>query len=75
MSTPKVKNEEREENLLSTVLFRFAPYWPLFILLMFLCGAGAFVYMKIATPIYMASAKILLKDERKGADDSKLLNH
>jgi tyrosine-protein kinase Etk/Wzc len=73
MSTPIVKNEERDENLFHAVMFRFAPYWPLFLLLMLVFGAGAFVYLRFATPMYVASAKILLKDERKGADDSKLL--
>jgi tyrosine-protein kinase Etk/Wzc len=73
MSTPKINNEEREENLFHAIMFRFAPYWPLFLLLILVCGAGALVYLRFATPMYVATAKILLKDERKGADDSKLL--
>lgn len=73
MSTVKNKVEEREESLLGLILFRFAPYWPLFLLLMAISSVGALAYLKFATPMYSASAKILLKDEKKGADDSRLL--
>lgn len=73
MSTVKNRIEEREESIFSILMFRFAPYWPLLLLLLLVCGAGAFLYLKFATPMYDASAKILLKDEKKGADDSRLL--
>lgn len=74
MSTSNINKEEREENLLSALLFRFAPYWPLFLLLAIAFGAGAWMYLQFATPLYNASATILLKDERKGVDDGKIVN-
>lgn len=74
MSTAKIEKEEREESLLSTLLFRFAPYWPLFVLLAVVFGAAAWTYLKFATPLYDATATILLKDEKKGVDDGKMLN-
>jgi len=49
------------------------PYWPLFVLLLFFSALGAAAYLVIATPLYSANAKILLKDEKKGADDAHIL--
>jgi tyrosine-protein kinase Etk/Wzc len=67
------KKEKKEENLVSLIRFRFVPYWPLFVLLLVLSGIGAWMYLKTVTPIYSASASIVIKDEKKGTDDSKLL--
>lgn len=74
MSTATIKTEEREKNLVSSLMFRFAPYWPLFIVLAIVCSAGAWMYLKFATPLYNASANIMLKDEKKGVDDAKVLD-
>ncbi|MES1198306.1 MAG: polysaccharide biosynthesis tyrosine autokinase [Chitinophagaceae bacterium] len=53
-------------------MFRYFPYWPLFLLLMIIAGVGAWSYLKFfATPIYKTTASILVKDERKGVEDSK----
>jgi capsular exopolysaccharide synthesis family protein len=71
--TQNTKPEDRNGNVLEMVLFRFIPYWPLFILLVICCSAGAWLYLKYATPKFQAYAKILLNDEKKGADDSRLL--
>jgi capsular exopolysaccharide synthesis family protein len=73
MSISKVKPEEKEESVLSFLLFRFAPYWPLFLLLLILCCAGAWVYLRFSIPLYEANATILIKDEKKGVDDSRML--
>ncbi len=72
MSTTK-NTEEKEENILSSILFRFAPYWPLFIFLLFVCGIGGWFYLRYATPMYYAASKILIKDQKKGVDDSKIV--
>ena len=67
------KNEKKEENLISIIRFRFFPYWPLFLLLLIVSGVGAWLYLKTLVPVYSASASIVIKDEKKGTDDSKLL--
>lgn len=66
------KNEKKEESLINIIRFRFLPYWPLFTVLLLLSGVGAWLYLKTVVPIYSASASIVIKDEKKGADDSKL---
>lgn len=50
---------------------RYVTYWPLFILLIALALAAASAYLWYAVPIYESNAKILINDEKKGAEDSK----
>lgn len=61
--------EATEGNIFSFILFRFLPYWPLFIVLLLLGAAAAWGYTQYATPLYEASASILVKDDKKGADE------
>jgi len=64
---------EVEENLISVLISRFLPFWPLFALLMLMGLMAAWAYLKIATPIYEASATLIIKDENKGVDDAALM--
>ncbi len=65
--------ETSESNLLQQLFFRYWPYWPLFAILI-ICGLGlGYVYMRSITPMYEANATILIKDEKKGLDDSKVM--
>ncbi|HUQ96359.1 MAG TPA: polysaccharide biosynthesis tyrosine autokinase [Chitinophagaceae bacterium] len=72
MALNTYKVEKQEESLVDLLIFRFAPYWPLFLLLILVSSVGAWAYLQFTTPMYSASAKILLK-EKKGADDARLL--
>ncbi len=66
--------EEKETNMGQQVILKYVPYWPLFVLLALLSLAGAYAYLRYATPIYQASATVIIKDERRGGgQDSKLL--
>src|SRR5665213_2380816 len=65
--------ETREEDVFSELIFRYRPYWPLFLILLLLCGGAAYFYLTIAVPVYETSASILIKDETKGSDESKLM--
>lgn len=65
--------EDESENIFSKLLFTYLPYWRLFVVLLLLCVAGAVVYLHYATPIYNTSAAILVKDEKKGLDDTNLM--
>ena len=73
MQINKKNSETKETNLVSSLMFRFLPYWPLFILLMLLCLTGAWLYLRYATPMYEADATVLIKDEKKGADESNMM--
>ena len=65
---------KHEENLFMQTVSRYITYWPLFIILIVFCFAGAYFYIRYATPKYEANATIIIKDEKKGADDSKAMD-
>jgi tyrosine-protein kinase Etk/Wzc len=64
---------QQDGNIVQQLLFRYLPYWPLFLIMIILGGAGAFLYIRYSVPVYEATASVLIKDERKGADDSKVI--
>ena len=66
------RQEDKKENFSQVLVSKFLPYWPLFLLFAVLSVAGAYVYLLYATPIYQASATLLIKDEKKGGGESKL---
>ncbi|MBS1609164.1 MAG: polysaccharide biosynthesis tyrosine autokinase [Bacteroidetes bacterium] len=69
----KIKKED-DENILRTFMFRYIPHWPLFAILAFLSLVMAWAYLKFFTvPNYKVNASILVKDERKGVEDSKTI--
>jgi tyrosine-protein kinase Etk/Wzc len=62
----------KEDSIIIQLWNKFFPYWPLFLILTVISIAGAWTYLKYTTPLYQASASILIKDERKGSDEAKL---
>lgn len=62
----------KEENLLTVFINKFLPYWPMFIALSFLALAAAWSYLRWATPVYEVTATLIIKDENKGVDESRL---
>jgi len=65
--------QKENTSLLKLIRYRYLPYWPIYIILMIIFGAGALAYLRYATPYYEITTNILLKDEKKGADDSQIL--
>lgn len=59
---------------ISDILFRYLPYWPVFILFFITCMAGAWFYLFITPPQYEVTASILLKDEQKGSTGGQTIN-
>ena len=58
-------------NTVSIVLNWYLPYWPLFLILIVFGVAGAWAYLKYyAIPVYETYATIMVKDEKKGVDES-----
>ncbi|HEX9511603.1 MAG TPA: polysaccharide biosynthesis tyrosine autokinase [Puia sp.] len=71
--THKKGIEDKGGNMFSELMYRYLPYWPLFLILFVFCVSGAWLYLRYATPIYETSATILVKDEKKGVDDANLM--
>jgi capsular exopolysaccharide synthesis family protein len=73
MKSGKVKKEEQENNFGGQIIFKYLPYWPLFLMLTAAAIGGSWLYLRYTTPMYESSARILIKDEKKGTEDSKAL--
>ncbi|HET7116736.1 MAG TPA: polysaccharide biosynthesis tyrosine autokinase [Hanamia sp.] len=65
--------EEKEDNLMQQVVSKYLPYWPMFLLSIIIGGALAYTYLRYATPIYQATATLIIKDDKKGNEESKLV--
>ena len=72
MYTPTGEEKEKPEKMdLNQLWIRYVVYWPYFLGLLLLSMAGAWLYLQLTKPLYEASARILIKDETRGAEDSK----
>ena len=71
----QILTEEKETNMGQQLMAKYLPYWPLLVLFVMMAFAGAYFYLRYATPIYEASATIIIKDEKRGAgsEDSRIL--
>ena len=52
-------------------LFKLIPYWPLFLLLLIIALLSSWFYIKITTPVFKTTARILIKDQTKQGDAPK----
>ncbi len=64
---------QKEENLVTQLISKYIMFWPVFALFFILAVGAAYMYLRYATPMYEATATLIIKDEKKGADDSKLM--
>ena len=67
------KKSGKNENLFSTLVDLFFPFWPLLAIILFLSLALAWTYKKYQTPTYGVTATLIIKDENKGVDNSKMV--
>ena len=66
-------NDEAEDNLIQQFVSKYLPYWPMFVIATIISISIAFIYLHWAIPVYEATATIIIKDEKKGNEDSKLM--
>ena len=71
MNLDRNSKKDQETNLLSQAIYRYVPYWPLFLILILLGFGVAWFYIRFSPSLYESTAKILIKDERKGAENTK----
>ena len=67
------KSVKKEERSIIQVVSTYVPYWPLFAIFLLLSMFCGFLYLRYAVPKYEAYATIIIKDEKKGYDDSKMM--
>ena len=63
---------EKEQSGFQQILFKFLPYWPMFLVTGALSVAALYFYLKITVPVFETKASVLIKDEKKGQEDSKM---
>jgi len=61
------------ETLFSQLMAKYIPYWPMFLVLAVLSFGAALVYIKITPKKYQSTASLIIKDEKKGNDDSRIM--
>jgi tyrosine-protein kinase Etk/Wzc len=64
---------QQDGNIINQLLFRYLPYWPLFVIMLAVGLAGAYLFIRYKIPVYEITASVLIKDEKKGTDESKVL--
>jgi capsular exopolysaccharide synthesis family protein len=63
---------EKENNGFQQILTKFIPYWPLFLISLIISACCLYFYLKFTIPIFESTASVLIKDEKKGQEDSKM---
>ena len=67
-------NEENEGTVVQQIASKYLPYWPLFLLASVIALVVAYFYIRYYTiPFYGATATLIIKDEKKGNEESKLV--
>jgi tyrosine-protein kinase Etk/Wzc len=65
--------KNQDSNLFQLLMFRYFPYWPLFAALSGVMLIIAWTYLQIASPVYEATATLIIKDERKGVENARMV--
>ena len=63
----------KNENLFGSMMDLFFPFWPLLIVILGVFLFLAWGYKNYVSPTYEISATLIIKDENKGVDDSKMI--
>ncbi len=66
-------DKNSNETLFHKLMVKYFPYWPLFTLFFLLIFAATYTFLRYATPKFQATASLIIKDEKKGNDDSRLM--
>ena len=74
MEENQIFNEKPNDSTLTNIIQKYLPFWPILILSISISVGLSYLYLRNQVPIYVASAKVLLKDPQKGTGDTKVLD-
>ncbi len=75
MASPSLKKSSKgSRSALGDLLFKYLPYWPIFIAVLIISLLGAWFYLRITSPKYEITAAIMIKDEKKGSAEGQTIN-
>ncbi|HEY8959764.1 GumC family protein [Chitinophaga sp.] len=69
MNQQKTTNNKNSVIDLNDLFQKVVFHWPLYLLVLMAMVTGAMLYLKYKKPIYMSTAKLYLKDEKKGGGE------
>jgi tyrosine-protein kinase Etk/Wzc len=69
----KMQQGETPLSILTLIRSRYLPYWPLFAVAVVVALAGAFLYLRYATPLYKISGVLLVQESSNGLGASDML--
>ncbi len=64
---------QEEETLISSTIRTCIQEWPLFLTFLLILSIASFVYLKFSPTYYQANALLIIKDEKRGNEESKLM--
>lgn len=68
MNDKKSPVKTETANLFNDIISKYLPFWPVFALAIVICFAVTFLKLRYTTPLYKATATIMLKDEETGME-------
>lgn len=71
--TNKLSGSKVDTDIFKVLVHKYLPYVPMFITMGILFLAMAYAYSKIAIRSYEITAAVLIQDQKKGMDESKML--
>lgn len=72
-SNQNFESEESEDASLGDILYKFLPYWPLFVLFIVIGMFATWVYLRYTMPVYQTSATLLIKDDKSSAPADEMM--
>ncbi len=66
-------DKSTNETLFHKLMVKYTPYWPLFAVFFLLIFAATYSFLQYTVPKFQATASLIIKDEKKGNDDSRLM--
>jgi capsular exopolysaccharide synthesis family protein len=67
-----LKADQEQSSVFRRMVYKYLPFWYIFLILFLVAGALAFAYLKVTTPLYESYASILIKDEKRGQEESQM---
>ena len=64
---------EDEKIDIQQLLFKYIIHWPWFVGAVLVRLIGAWIYLRMATPVYNISATVLIKDDKKGGNTGSMV--
>ena len=72
MEQEQSNRQQPKANIIRQFWGKYFPYWPVFLILCAVAALAAWYFVQFRLPVYEASATLLIKDQKKGIEDSKM---